>query len=120
MCRIQSVETNLPIETVRLTLQRMIKEGDEYIDWESAKCFFSRRGRPLDWNEALIKEKKALRQEQRAKSINDALKRELILKNELEISAKMKSNYQAQQRRQSETNFTIPQPFKLTEKPESK
>jgi hypothetical protein len=40
----------------------MIKESDEYIDWETAKLFFSRRGRPLDWNIDLINKKKALRE----------------------------------------------------------
>jgi hypothetical protein len=33
MCRIQSNETGLPVESIKSVLQRMTKECDEYATW---------------------------------------------------------------------------------------
>jgi hypothetical protein len=63
LCRIQSVETKLPVETIKSTLIRLRKESDEYGTWENIKTYFSRRGRPLDWDFDLIQKKKELRGE---------------------------------------------------------
>lgn len=40
---------------------RLRKECDEYGTWEMVKTYFSRRGRPLDWDYDLIQKKKELR-----------------------------------------------------------
>ena len=61
LCRIQSVETKLPVETIKSTLMRLRKEGDEYGTWENMKTYLSRRGRPLEWDFDLIQKKKELR-----------------------------------------------------------
>lgn len=36
----------------------MMKECDEYSTWDIIKSYFSRRGRPLDWDYQLIKQKR--------------------------------------------------------------
>ena len=61
LCRIQSIETGLGIETVKLVMDRVSKECEEYTDWESLKSFFSRRGRPIGWDQDLIDVKRELR-----------------------------------------------------------
>jgi hypothetical protein len=39
----------------------MMKECDEYSTWDIIKAYFSRRGRPLDWDYELIKQKREIR-----------------------------------------------------------
>lgn len=39
----------------------MMRECDEFATWEQLKSYFSRRGRPMDWDFQLIEQKKQLR-----------------------------------------------------------
>ena len=42
----------------------MTKECDQYATWDILKTYFTRRGRPLDWDFELIQKKKEIRQKQ--------------------------------------------------------
>ena len=61
ICRIQSVETGLPVENLKTVVNRIAVETDEYEDWETLRMFFSRRGRPVGWDAKKLKAKKELR-----------------------------------------------------------
>lgn len=56
------METGLPVESLGTVLRRMQAETDEYGTWGDLRGFFSRRGRPLEWDYELIKQKKEIRQ----------------------------------------------------------
>lgn len=68
LCRIDSLETGLKLENIGMVLKRMYLETDEYACWNELRQYFSRRGRPIDWNLTEIN----LRKEIRQKKISEA------------------------------------------------
>jgi hypothetical protein len=99
----------------------MTKECDEYATWDLLKTYFSRRGRPLDWDFDLIQKKKELRQSKLKTGVE-------FVKTKLESTIKHDSAIKGQKdpfsdtvqsktafRASSRDKYTVPQPFHITD-----
>lgn len=79
------------------------------------KLFFSRRGRPLDWDFALILKKRELRA-QRMKEEKRTISNSKLRETEkyFDLSSKM-TNRSKEKIRKEPDHYTVPQPFDITD-----
>ena len=61
--RSKSEETGLPPETISETLDRVLTEGSDYLQWQELKMFFSKRGRPINWSVMIGEDEKDKKKE---------------------------------------------------------
>lgn len=119
MCRIQSVQTGLPVESIKSTLIRMTRECDQYATWDVLKTYFSRRGRPLDWDLELINKKKQVRQN-KLKAGAELAKTKMEnfdSNNEEDLQRRpfLGDTIKPKRAGTSVDRYTVPQPFNITD-----
>lgn len=92
----------------------MMNQTDEYGCWNEIKLFFSRRGRPLDWDINQLNLKKSVREAKKNQIESQLAKTEARLTKKFQTQKSFGLNV-SKESFKPPGRFTVPDPFNITD-----